>query len=334
MSPMLQSRGTPALRGAPILRRVPVLGRAHTPVCSPVLAAAGACQPDRARWTTWRAGGSKRHKIRRVDYPWKQEILKYSWNFLKEEMVQHFQNQPERDSTVNLVASEWPRFTMKEELLEAGLLPTLIAGWGPPRRAVLNKAEIESIAFDEAEGHLSHLFKGRLFRIQVGEWIEECVVEDVAVHPVDQVMYFVRFRRHVPGKVTTLPIPVSLSGLWGCPGYKSGGHVELAMPTIDCECVGEHIPPPFIIDVTKLKMEHPYSRITLEDIRNQLPEDGTVRFARHYDEKNAEVVMCYDFKSVPEVPLPPEWEDPNFNHRAGRYHLTYTGFWPRQTTRS
>merc|ERR1712194_142635 len=144
--------------------------------------------------------------------------------------------------------------------------------------------------------------------------------------------YFVRFERHVPGQVTTVPIPVSLSGFWGCPGYRHGGHVDLAMPIIECECVGNSIPPPFIIDVSKLKLEAPYGKITLQDIKNVLPDDGTVRFSRQYD-MDQEVVMCYDPKTVPEVPLPADYEDPNFDHRGGRYHLTYTGFWPKQTTR-
>jgi len=280
----------------------------------------------------WRASTSKRYRIKRVLYPWKRELERESWDLLKQDMINYFQAQPQRDSTVNIRASAWPKFAMKEHLLEAGRLPAMITGWGPPRKVSFPKAEVERIAFDEPDGHLSHLFRGRLWRIHVGEWIEECVVSDVAVHPAEQELYFVRFRRHVPGKVTTLPIPVSLSGLWGCPGYRSGGHVDLAMPTIDCECVGERIPPPFVINVTNLRLEHPYSRITLDDIRDQLPEDGLTRFARHYS-PDTEVVMCYDPKTVPEVPLPPDWKDPNFNHRSGRYHLTYTGFWPRQTTR-
>jgi len=260
-------------------------------------------------------------------------IVKYSWQFLKEDMVNYFQTQPERDSTVHLRGLEWPRFVMKEELIEMGRMPALVSGWGPSRKIVLNKAEIERIAFDEEDGHLSNLFKGRLFRIHVGQWIEECVVEDLAVHPVEKEMYFVRFRRHVPGKMTTVNIPVSISGLWGCPGYRNGGHVDLAMPTIECECVGETIPPPFVVDVTQLELESPYSKITIDDLKEQLPEDGLTRFSRNYTGEE-EVVMCYDPKSVPEQPLPPDWQDPNFNHRGGRYSLTFNGFWPKQTTRS
>merc|ERR1739845_257382 len=111
--------------------------------------------------------------------------------------------------------------------------------------------------------------------------------------------------------------PASLSGLWGCPGYRVGGHVDLAMPTINCECVGDYIPPPFIIDVSRLKLEPPYGRITLEDIKHLLPSDGTVRFSRHYA-MDQEVVMCYDPKAFPEVPLPADYLDPNFEHRGGR----------------
>ncbi|CAE8615357.1 unnamed protein product [Polarella glacialis] len=256
-----------------------------------------------------------------------------SWSFLKQEMVAHFRNSPARDSTVHIRADEWPRFTMKEILLEKGRLPAVITRYGPNRRITFNKSELERIAFDEKDGHLSHLFKGRLFRIHVGDWVEECVVSDVSTHAVNQELYFVRFDRHVPGEMTTLSIPVSLSGLWGCPGYRSGGHVELAMPTIKCEVVGERIPPPFIIDVTQLRLEAPYGKITLEDIKKALPNDGSVRFSREYD-MDTEVVTCFDPKVVGEVPLPNEWQDPNFDHRGGRYHLTYTGYWPKQTTRS
>lgn len=258
--------------------------------------------------------------------------MRDSWDFMKQEMVSYFQTQPQRDSLVQVNATPWPRFTSKDEILEAGAVPALIASHGPERRLMLNKAEMEKIAFDEPQGHLSHLFKGRLFRVQIEDWIEECVVVDCSTHPVEQELYFVRFKRHVPGKMSTLPIPVSLSGLWGCPGYHSGGHVDLAMPTIMCECVGEKIPPPFIIDVSTLKLEEPYGKITLRDIKRMLPKDGLTRFSRNYT-LDEEVVQCFNPKSIGEVPLPEDYQDPNFEHRGGRYHLTYTGFWPRQTTR-
>lgn len=251
---------------------------------------------------------------------------------MKQEMIVHFRNSPARDSTVHIRAEEWPPFTMKEELLDNGRLPSVIAKNGPHRRLSFNKDEIERIAFDEPQGHLSHLFKGRLFRIHVGNWIEECVVEDVSMHPAERELHFVRFARHVPGKLTTLAVPVSISGLWGCPGYRSGGHVDLAMPTIKVECVGEKIPPPFIIDVSTLKLEKPYSKITLGDIKGLLPKDGLSRFSREYT-LDEEVVMCYDPRSVVEQPLPEDYKDPNFEHRGGRYHLTYTGFFPKQSTR-
>jgi len=280
-----------------------------------------------------RAFSSRNYQVERVRYPWKTELTNDSWKFLKQEMVNHFQLMPARDSTVNIHAIEWPRFMMKEEIIETGLMPSVIKRYGPPRRVAFNKEELEKIAFDEEQGHLSHLFKGRLFRIHVGEWIEECVVQDCNVHPVERLLEFVSFQRHVPGKMTTVPVPVTLSGLWGCPGYRSGGHVEIAMPTIRVECVGERIPPPFLVDITSLRLENPYGRIVLGDLEKLLPSDGTARFARDY-ELNEDVVMCYDPKSIPEVPLPPDWRDPNFKTRKGYIHLTYTGFWPRQTQRS
>ena len=45
---------------------------------------------------------------------------------LRKDMVAHFRDAPERDSTVHIRADPWPRFTMKEFLLEKGLLPGVI----------------------------------------------------------------------------------------------------------------------------------------------------------------------------------------------------------------
>ncbi|CAJ1434777.1 unnamed protein product [Effrenium voratum] len=230
-------------------------------------------------------------------------------------MVGYFRNSVERDSTVHMRADPWPRFTMKEYLLENGLLPGVICKYGPNRKVTFNKAEMEKIAFDEEQGHLSNLFKGRLFRLHVGRWIEECIVKDVATHPVDQELMFVRFERHIPGKMTVVPIPVSISGLWGCPGYRKGGQVEIGLPTVKCEVVGDHIPPPFVVDVSNLHLENPFGKITLRQLQPLLPKDGTVRFAREYS-LDEEVVTCYDPKVLGETPLPHDWQDPNFIHRG------------------
>ncbi|CAK9052366.1 50S ribosomal protein L25 (General stress protein CTC) [Durusdinium trenchii] len=205
---------------------------------------------------------------------------------LRQDMISYFQNAPERDSTVYIRAEPWPKFTMKEMLVEKGLLPGVISKYGPNRKVTFNKAEMEALAFDEPQGHLSHLFKGRLFR-PLGDragWTgrEECVVTDVSVHPVEQELMFVRFDRHIPGKMSVVPIPVSISGLWGCPGYRKGGHVDVMLPTVLCEVVGEQIPPPLVVDVSNLHLEEPFGKITLRDMLPLLPKDGTVRFAREY----------------------------------------------------
>mmetsp|Transcript_45106 Transcript_45106/g.107244 ORF Transcript_45106/g.107244 Transcript_45106/m.107244 type:complete len:327 (-) Transcript_45106:95-1075(-) len=312
----------------PYRASAPALHSRSAPVYA--LASSSSASPFRSD----RRYARKYYTIERVRYPFKMQLLKDSWELLKADMVAHFQNQPVRNSTVHIRAEPWPRFTMKERLLEEDRLPAIIAGSGPQRRIHFNQEEMTRIAFDEPQGHLSHLFKGRLFRIYVEDWIEECVVEDVATHAVEQELHFVRFRRHVPGKLSEVSIPVTLAGLWGCPGYHAGGHVDLAMPTIDCECVGEHIPPPFIVDVSKLELEEPYSKITLRDIKDKLPQDGLTRFSRNYTLEE-EVVMCYRPKAIGETPLPDDYEDPNFYNRGGkRLHLTYTGFWPKQSTRS
>ena len=51
---------------------------------------------------------------------------------------------------------------------------------------------------------------------------------------------------------------------------------------MNCEVVGEKIPPPFVVDVSNLHLEEPFGKITLGDMLHLLPRDGTVRFARGY----------------------------------------------------
>ena len=72
---------------------------------------------------------------------------------------------------------------------------------------------------------------------------------------VDRKMYFVRFERHVPFKTcTTVKIPVTLAGMYGCPGQLKGGHIELKMPTVEVEVVGDRFPPPFLVDCSRLTL--------------------------------------------------------------------------------
>ncbi|CAD7959318.1 unnamed protein product [Amoebophrya sp. A25] len=289
----------------------------------------------------------KMRSVRRVLYPWQQELQRDAWAFMHQEMIAHFRS-PEREdptrSLVRLNARLWPKFCSKEMILEEkDRLPGLITRHGPDRGIVLRVPDIMPHAFDEEGGHLSHAFKGKLFRIHIEDtgFDELCYISDVRAHTVDKKLYFLRFDRHVPYKqMSTVDIPVSLLGVYGCPGQLKGSHVELAMPTVKCEIVGEEFPSPFLVDCSRLSnrmdgMDLHYGRITLADIEHLLePYKGLVRFSRQYTNlEETEVVMCYDVTDVPEQPLPADWKDPNFDNRQGRYHLTYSGFWPKQVQR-
>jgi len=220
------------------------------------------------------------------------------------------------------------------------MIPARIKKYGMERGICLPKKEMLSYAFDEELGHLSHLFKARLYHIDIPELNirERCVAKQVRSHVVDKELHFVSFDRHVPFEhYTEVDIPVTMIGLFGCPGALKGGQIDLAMPTVKCEVIGDYIPPPFAVDCSNLRLEKPYGRVTIEDMLPLLPSDKTARFSRKYntDLSEHEVIMCYDPADFPEQPLPPDWVDPNFKGKYGnRIHLTYTGFWPKQTTRT
>ncbi|KAL8274636.1 hypothetical protein Esti_001465 [Eimeria stiedai] len=105
-------------------------------------------------------------------------------------------------------------------------------------------------------------------------------------------------------------------GLLACPAYHHGYHVELARPTVPVQFVGEEAPPPFFVDISQLRFSPPYSAIAVEALADQLPADGSARFSPKLNLKD-EVAWAYELGTLPEVPLPTDWKDPNFIDRRG-----------------
>ena len=283
-------------------------------------------------------GASKRYKIRRVEYPWLRFMRSSAWKSLHGEMIEYFRNRkPARSSTVTVRAQTWPRFASKEQLISQGYVPGIIWKNGDERRIILERNDIEKIAFDDVgeNSHLSNLFKARILRIHIeNEPPEVCVVSDASAHVNNRELHFVKFSRHVPGKVTAVELPITLTGLLACPATLQGAQVDLAIPCVKVECIGDEIPPPILLDVSHLRFEPPYSKITLGDIEKLLPQDGKTRLSREYtrrDRIEKEIVLCYEIKGIEERALPTDYQDPNFFNRQGKkYHVTYSGFWPRQ----
>lgn len=281
---------------------------------------------------------SKHYRIKRVDYPHLQFMRSRAWGALHKEMIDFFRrDKPVRDSTVTIRARSWPRFASKEQLLSEGLIPGIIWKYGDEVRVVFDRSDIERIAFDDVgeNSHVSNLFQARLFRVQIDdECSENCVVSDFSAHVNNRELHFIRLARHIPGKVTTVDLPVSLTGLLGATATLQGAQINLAMPTVKVECIGDEIPPPFLLDVSGLRYEPPYTCITLNELQKMLPSDGKTRLSRIYSEediRDTEVVQCYELRGLEERPLPGDYQDPNFFNRKGRkYHITYSGFWPRQ----
>lgn len=281
---------------------------------------------------------SKHYRIKRVEYPWMRFMRGQSWKTLHGEMVRFFnREQPVRNSTVAISAKEWPRFVSKEQLVSEGLVPAIVWKYGEERKLVFERKEIENFAFDDIgeNSHVSNLFKARVFNIAVdGEWLETCVVSDVSAHVNQRELFFLKLARHIPGKVTTVDLPITLTGLLACPATLRGAQIDLAMPTVKVECIGADIPPPILLDVSKFEFQPPYSKITLGELERLLPSDGKTRLAREYsprDKMEKEVVLCYEIRGIEERQLPADYQDPNFFNRKGKkYHVTYSGFWPRQ----
>ncbi|KAL8274294.1 hypothetical protein Esti_001748 [Eimeria stiedai] len=88
-----------------------------------------------------------------------------------------------RSSSVNVEARPWERFVSSEQLRAEGYVPCVVKGKGPYRKLAVSFAALHDLAFDEAEGHLSFLFKARVFHVHVGPMVELCVAKEVKADP-------------------------------------------------------------------------------------------------------------------------------------------------------
>ncbi|KAL8439618.1 hypothetical protein Efla_003831 [Eimeria flavescens] len=141
--------------------------------------------------------------------------------------LHHHQQQQQRNSlwrssTVEVECRPWERFVSSEQLRGAGFVPCVISGKGVYRKVAAPAAALQELAFDEAEGHLSFLFKARLFCLRVGPLVELCIVREVKADPLSRRLYFVAFERHLAGSLTEVSIPLTLVGLLACPAYHQG----------------------------------------------------------------------------------------------------------------
>jgi hypothetical protein len=267
----------------------------------------------------------------RSTYEFKRDMERMAWIAMKAQMVEFFQTRPTRDSSVSVDAISWPRFAPKEKVLDEGYIPAIIGKYGIDRKVLIKKADLNEIAFDDGpDAHVSHLFKGRLFNIAVdNQYLEPCIVSEYKAHPVNQDISFVKFSRQLEGIWTELEIPITLTGLFGCPAVMAGGTVELRKPTITVLCPGYNIPPPFLVDCSHLSLSSS-PNIYLSDLESQLPKG--VSFSRKYkDFTKIIIVESFDYKTVEETKLPLDYQDPNFTRKSGKkVHLTHSGFWPKQ----
>ncbi|SBT75439.1 ribosomal protein L25, putative [Plasmodium ovale] len=277
----------------------------------------------------------------RNHFNYKLHLKFKQWNYLKKEIINYFQCNQNVSTTVDLKARCWEKFKKKELLQVHGYIPAIIWKYGEEKRICIDHKFIDEYAFEEEDGHLSLLFSARLFRIHIDGSVVECVVSHVEADPVEKHIYFLKFARVVENKITELNIPCSIVGLIGCPAYINGYHVQLAQNFIKCKVIGNNIPPPFQIDVSRLAYKEPYNSIKLGELTYLLPQDGNVIFSEEYDLNETEVVWTYEpgkvgytereVPKIPETPLPDDYVDPNFlNKRGKRIQLTYKDYWPKQ----
>ncbi|ANQ06175.1 Ribosomal L25-like protein [Plasmodium coatneyi] len=271
------------------------------------------------------------HNAKRNHLNYKLYLKYKQWDFLKKEIVDYFNSHSRVSTVVDVQGRCWEKFKKKELLQVHGYIPAIIWKYGPEQRICIDHKLIDEYAFEEEDGHLSLLFSARLFRIHIDGNVVECVVSHVETDPVEKHIYFLKFARVVKNQVTELNIPCSIVGLIGCPAYVNGYHVQLAMNYIKCKVIGNNIPPPFQIDVSKLTYREPYNSIKLGELKHLLPDDGNVVFSEEYDLNETEVVWTYEPGKIPETPLPEDYMDPNFINKKGkRIQLTYKDYWPKQ----
>ncbi len=118
---------------------------------------------------------------------------------------------------------------------------------------VLYGRHVDTVPFTTSEKSLLpliHTAEAHVVRIALGDSAWECILKDIAFHPVTDRPMHADFQVLQAGEPVTLTVPVRYLGT--SRGQARGGHVRHTITELTVSCLPRHIPMQIDVDVTSI----------------------------------------------------------------------------------
>ncbi len=118
---------------------------------------------------------------------------------------------------------------------------------------ILYGRHVDAVPFSASEKSLLpliHTAEAHLVRIAMGDATWECILKDMAFHPVTDRPMHADFQVLKAGEAVTLTVPVRYGGT--SIGQARGGRVQHAITELTVSCLPKHIPTQIDVNVTDI----------------------------------------------------------------------------------
>ena len=118
---------------------------------------------------------------------------------------------------------------------------------------ILYGHRVEPVTFQVSEKSLKPLIytqETHLITVKIDSNAWECVVKDIAFHPVTDRPMHADFQVLQAGEKVTLAVPVRYIGT--AIGHTQGGHLSFMLHEVEVSCLPKHIPSQIEVDITEV----------------------------------------------------------------------------------
>ncbi len=136
-----------------------------------------------------------------------------------------------------------------KQIRREGNIPAIIyASNREPEKLVLTGAEWGAVLREMKPGQLPTT----VFLLNDGQRTRKAIVKDIQYHLTSYKISHIDFEELIDDVVVSVKVPVNCIGVADCVGVKLGGFLRQVRRHVKVECLPNHIPSEFLLDVREL----------------------------------------------------------------------------------
>lgn len=139
-----------------------------------------------------------------------------------------------------------------KRLRREGFIPfVMYSKDGHATHGMLPKLEFDAVLRNMRQGFLPTT----VFELKAEDGkVKKAIVKDIQYHPTSYAVLHLDFLELIPGQKVSLKVPVEHLNTVDCVGVKAGGFIRTVLRHVKVNCLPEHMPTHFEIDVKELNM--------------------------------------------------------------------------------